>query len=382
MSQREQGRERLFALDALRGVASLSVVVFHWRHFFYTGTEISPVFDVARLPFAAGLRLFYDYGFLAVDLFFGISGFVFFWLYGAQVASGHLTLRVFAIRRVSRLFPLHLATLAFVALGQQVMHRVSGSYFVYAWNDVRHFALNLFMVSSWGFEQDMSFNGPAWSVSVEVFLYGVFFLWARRLPRRAWLMLAGAALGRAMFHGYFPLGRGLWSFFIGAVIAEWFGALDAEEHQGTVVHWMPWVTALLWGATILWAYGGLAERIVPLFASVAPSAGGLADRLVNNWPRAILLPATIVSTLLLDRRYGARLRHLSILGEISYSSYLLHFPLQLLLMLTFRRFAGATTLYSPAALLGFLVLLFALSVFSYRAFERPVQDWMRRRFLA
>ena len=72
-------------------------------------------------------------------------------------------------------------------------------------------------------------------------------------------------------------------------------------------------------------------------------------------------------------------RRLAPLGHISYSSYLLHFPLQLL-------FSGVTLalsvprgfFYTPASLLLFFIVLLPLSLCSYHYFERPCQTLFRR----
>ena len=45
-----------------------------------------------------------------------------------------------------------------------------------ATHDFYHFVLQFFFISSWGFEDGPSFNGPIWSVSIEIFIYGIFFL--------------------------------------------------------------------------------------------------------------------------------------------------------------------------------------------------------------
>jgi peptidoglycan/LPS O-acetylase OafA/YrhL len=141
-------------------------------------------FAMERLPLFEVLFPFYTDGWLAVDLFFSLSGFVFYWLYARAVAEQAITLRNFAVLRFSRLYPLHFATLLAIAAGQLWFMRSTGSYFVYPENDAEHFLLNLFFVSSWGFERGYSFNGPVWSVSVEMLLYLVFFAYCRQLPVR------------------------------------------------------------------------------------------------------------------------------------------------------------------------------------------------------
>ncbi len=176
--------ERLYLLDLLRGLAALAVVFWHWRHFFSIGTEPAAL-QMDRMPFFSLFSPLYKVGGLGVEMFFSLSGFIFYWLYARRVANGQISGREFFILRFSRLYPLHLATLIAVALGQVAYSRMTNTPFVYAFNDAYHLGLNLLFAFSWGMEKGYSFNGPAWSVSVEVALYGLFFLLSRYLPARA-----------------------------------------------------------------------------------------------------------------------------------------------------------------------------------------------------
>ena len=65
------------SLDALRGLAALSVVFWHWKHFFFVGPRLRPDFIAARQPFFEMFEPLYRHGWLAVDLFFTLSGFIF-----------------------------------------------------------------------------------------------------------------------------------------------------------------------------------------------------------------------------------------------------------------------------------------------------------------
>ncbi|MBY0445501.1 MAG: hypothetical protein K2Q15_09875 [Burkholderiales bacterium] len=69
MQQAHLPPKRFYSLDALRGIAALCVVFWHWQHFFFAGTTAGK-FDLERLPFSDGLSLLYTKGWLAVDLFF------------------------------------------------------------------------------------------------------------------------------------------------------------------------------------------------------------------------------------------------------------------------------------------------------------------------
>lgn len=117
MNRQHKLVERFYSLDVLRGLAALSVVFWHWQHFFFTGTNIG-TFDVARFPFYEWVSVLYTKGLLAVDLFFSLSGFIFYWLYSERVSEGQVSPGNFAFLRFSRHYPLHFATLLVVAVVQ------------------------------------------------------------------------------------------------------------------------------------------------------------------------------------------------------------------------------------------------------------------------
>lgn len=166
---------RNYSLDVLRGLAALSVVLWHWQHFFYVAGR--PVnFRTENQPFFEYLSLFYLHGSLAVELFFSISGFVFFWLYAIPIQEKKEKLASFFIKRFSRLYPLYILTFIVVAFLQIIYFKVNNYYFVYQLNDWYHAALNILMIPAWGFEQGYSFNGPVWSVSIEILMYSMFFM--------------------------------------------------------------------------------------------------------------------------------------------------------------------------------------------------------------
>ena len=112
-------------------------------------------------------------------MFWGVSGFIFFWKYGCPIANKIVSGSRFFVLRFSRLYPLHLATLLLVALLQAIYFHYNHYYFVNPTNDSAHFVLQLFLASNWGSERVYSFNGPVWSISVEVLAYAFFFVAVR-----------------------------------------------------------------------------------------------------------------------------------------------------------------------------------------------------------
>ena len=77
---------RLRSLDGLRGLAALGIVIWHW-FFLIPKDGAEKVWTVLREPFFPILRPVYVQGWAGVDLFFGLSGFVFFWLYGEAIRN-------------------------------------------------------------------------------------------------------------------------------------------------------------------------------------------------------------------------------------------------------------------------------------------------------
>ncbi len=383
--------ERFYSLDVLRGIAALSVVFWHWQNFFFLGTKPVPS-PVWRLPLAEwGLFVLYSKGWLAVDLFFSISGFIFFWLYSRRVAEGTISPGRFALLRFSRLYPLHFATLLIVAIGQLWLMSAGGSYFVFQNNDSKHFLLNLFFASSWGMERGYSFNGPSWSVSVEVLLYALFFICCRLLPVRAIVLALISAAGFFVVQKYYsPIGRGIGSFFLGGCVFLAYQAIIASRCAATLTKWACNLMIVAWVATIVLVLfpnevtlSVLSLRSVPLLWRFDASFQWCIQAVPGAWPAMVLFPLTILSLALIETRRGPFGKQVSFLGDISYSFLLLQFPLQLLLSVMVARFAANSSVYSYSAyytpwfMCLFFAVLLVVSLVTFRYFEVPVQRFLR-----
>lgn len=348
---------RLHSLDALRGIAALTVVFWHWSHFFYVGTE--PGLHVeSRFPLDAIFHPLYAKGWLAVDLFFLLSGFIFFWLYAAPIREKRVSPSTFAALRFSRLYPLHLVTLLAVAAAQAGFRRFTGSDFVYGWNDFRHFGLNLAFASSWGFERGYSFNAPAWSVSIEVLLYALFFVLCRLTSCGFVVLGALSAFGHLAIERVNPaLGSGFGSFFLGGFVQLLHDRLVRAGRAGSAARPLVALTV------VAWAVAGVAlHRHWNLF-----------------WISTLgVFPVTVLTLATLESAGAGPGPRLGSLGDVSYSSYLLHFPLQLAVVgLTTWLGVSRDVFYSPLALVAFFAVLLVLSRASFRFLEMPPQRWLR-----
>jgi peptidoglycan/LPS O-acetylase OafA/YrhL len=169
---------KLLGLEGLRFLATLAVLIWHYQHFAFISDKPVDLIK-SELPYYAGLFPFYEAGRYGVWVFWCISGFIFFWKYRDAISDRSISGWTFFVFRLSRLYPLHFMTLMLVALLQPIYFTLNGYFFVYPNNDIPHFAAQLFMASDWLPLFGNSFNGPIWSVSVEVLVYAVFFLTLR-----------------------------------------------------------------------------------------------------------------------------------------------------------------------------------------------------------
>ncbi len=150
---------RYFWVDALRGIAALCIVVFHYHHFYLEdafGRDAIP--PITEFPYASVVwPLYSSFAANAVEMFWLISGFVFAHVYLHRPTSAWQ----FSVARFARLYPLHFATLLYVAILQLVSLNLVGHWQIYANNDTKHFILQLFMSSNWNTWSANSINNSA-----------------------------------------------------------------------------------------------------------------------------------------------------------------------------------------------------------------------------
>jgi peptidoglycan/LPS O-acetylase OafA/YrhL len=374
-----------YSLDALRGVAALAVVFWHWQHFSYQGTQVTQ-FNQERAPLYGIFKPLYTDGWRAVELFFCLSGFIFFWLYSERISRGESSLREFAVLRLSRLYPLHLLTLLLVAAGQHFMLWRYGSFFVYPYNDLYHFGLQAAFASNWGLERGDSFNGPIWSVSVEILLYAAFFVVCVFNLRQWWhlgIFICGGYLVMRLANP--DVGRGLFAFFIGGLSFQSFSYIWRRCPSRIALQCLGAFTSLMWIFIPLNNHHSIIYRVYRHFLwneglnVYGRDLAGFVLLKVSHFSfETVLFPLTIVTLALWEARRGTLCKRLGVLGHLSYSSYLLHFPLQLMFAAVAFAFAAQRTLFcAPRTLLLFFVILIPLSLCSYHFLERPCQSLLR-----
>ncbi len=345
--------QRLLGLELLRFLCAFAVLVWHYQHFGFDGDTLALV--RSEQPFYRWLKPLYEHGYLGVQVFWCISGFIFFWKYARAIAERRVGGRRFFVLRFSRLYPLHLATLVLVLVLQPLYLRLHGHYFVYQHNDAAHLLGQLLLASNWLDADDWSFNGPVWSISVEVLVYAVFFVTLRWLGPswRIAVAVTLACVAGLVMHLAWPVLACAGFFYAGGLAALLLAQRPARERR---------LGALALGAAVLVL---AVRRFAPDLATLVLLLAGLPLLL------CALAPAL--------RRVPERLAQaIETAGNLTYASYLLHFPLQLLAVLAFGAAHRPVPVHSGVFFAGFLGLVFLLAGAVHRWFEMPMQALIRR----
>lgn len=338
-------------IDGLRAVAVLSVIAFH-----------------ANPSLAPG-------GFVGVDIFFVISGFLISSLIVHGLKDGSFSFLEFYGRRVRRLFPaLSIVLLTTLVLGWLALPPVDYAALGKNMLAGAAFAANIETYSEVGY-----FDAPAatkpllhlWSLGVEEQFYFVFptlllLAWRNKamLASLALLGVLSFALNVALVHPYpaftfyLPLTR-FWEFVAGALLAPGIAMLAATDKPHIFALWAPERRNVFAGAGAALIVAGVmitSEEAFPGWWGLPPVLGTFL--LIGAGPQAWINREILAKPILV------------FVGLISYPLYLWHWPLLVIGRTVMADYQNQHTRTTTAAA---IVLTFALSWLTYRFIERPIR---------
>lgn len=348
---------RLRIIDSLTGLrffAAAWVVVLHYSK------HIESIFPVWR-----DLRPFTQVGFLGVDVFFILSGFVISYNYSARFRSDVKwgEYRKFLWLRFARIYPVHLVTLLFL-LCIVIAAEVAGQQLNHSYGAV-DFVRNLFMVHAWENNWDViNWNYPSWSISAEWFAYLLFPLAARAFRSvcsvPATIAAASVSLSLLLIvppvlHVSSPLLQITSQFLAGMFLAHLYQVTRPSGWWD-----MAAVVAVVAGLLIALTLEGRLES--GLF-SVAASVGIISLAHARRGLPTVLAHRRIV-----------------FLGEASYALYMTHGVIDMVVgkLLPMENFAASAVAVRLAIVGVYLLLLAGATVGLHLLVELPARDRLRR----
>lgn len=330
-------RHRFILLDGLRGVAAIAVMLFHF------GNN------------RTGL-IWFKHGYLAVDFFFVLSGFVITHAYEQRLRSS-MTMRAFVAARALRLLPLLAFAVGMTLLFHLVLNRGrsgQGELILAA-------LLNMALLPSLWLADRYPMVLPSWSLAYEMAVNLLYAAALRWLGTRTLVVIVAAAgvlnCATIVHHGtvdglYHDLSLGMArtiaSFGLGVLIARWY---RGTGHRTSPLHAV-WLTGLL-----------MALLMTPML-----DRGNAAFEIVTTMlvmPAIVAIAATV--------RLSARAASIGdLLGRLSYPVYVLHEAAFFLLNILFGKVHRAT----PLGLAPIFTLVAAWLVL--RAYDEPLRARLAR----
>ncbi len=362
----------LQTLTGLRGFIALWVFTAHF--FFMDAYNVIGYTPEITRPF-----LLIRFDVIGVDIFFVLSGFLLYYLYGEFFGSDKATKKdgdKFYLARLARIYPMHIFTLLvmWIIHNSDIPHPTVMGHQDMLFGD--HWLIMLFMnlalIMSWGFLPVPSWNEPAWSISALAFAYLLFPFFSKLMYRlkNIWLMVVLLILapvvqdlgskyvgGWSSSDGVGAIIRVMTDFVSGCITCKIFMMVKDKQ-----INWDNIFTLNLAGLLLSIMY------LVGIFKSY---------ELLN-----IFIPLLIIS-LALSKSYINAIftnRVSMHLGRVSYSSYMLHYPYLLLMKHYFGGYYAELAPAGFAIFLHFLLIsagLILVSTIAYYLIEQPAHKYLR-----
>lgn len=354
-------------LDSLRGLSAIGVVFFwHYQHFIFPNARI-----ITNYPFSSIFPWFYAYGWILVDLFFVLSGFVLCHTYKEKIKNNLINFKQYILNRLSRLYPLTILTTLIVLIIQKIRVEHGLEYFIYPFNDSFHFVTN-FLLLQGIVSKDWSFNGPSWTVSIEMLLYILFFFSTKFIYKNRYVFYIGMIL-LGFFLQIFPdvfvrfsfISRGLIGFFVGCFAYEIYNyTINVNTKKILLTNILKIFCLIITIFTIVQTF------FIPTTSYV------MTTLFVTGFFPAIILLS--LNSKIIHLIFDRKIFHC--LGTLSFSIYMIHFPLQLLIVTINSIYNLHINFESYYFFLSFFAITVLASYFVYNFYEQKIQSRLRLYF--
>ena len=373
LGQPSSGPIRFEALDALRGICALLVVLFH-----------IPIYHALK-----GVGAFANLQF-CVDMFFALSGFVLCHAYGERLKHGKDGVR-FIVMRFARLWPLHIVVLILfigIEVTKIVFTRADGSMALDsqpfgAGHTPWEVVTNILFLQSFNLHPGMSWNGPAWSAAVEFYVSILFAAVVTLFPRRRYEIFLGLCLAAGtLLYTLSPytlfvssdwgMLRAMFGFFAGCLAYD-LRVRSADRLTAPHV-WEACCVALVLAFAVTMP-SGIRQYVFPLLAMIVIyvfsfDQGGISKVLRTStlqklglWSYSIyMIHCLVFQVVKMAVSFIGHKTHLELVGW--------HFDEKLMLMGT------PTQALLPAVILS-IVLVVPVAAISYHWIEKPAMDLAR-----
>ena len=316
-----------------------------------------------------------QHGYLFVDYFFVLSGFVIAHAYAERLKSPRDAGR-FMVRRLGRVWPLHVLILAcFVGLElcRVWFHFDAATPFTRD-RSVEAIWTNLLLIQAWHIHPYLTWNGPSWTLSAEVACYLIFAVLVLIAPKRfRWLGAVLAVIGGLMVVEFarrwmnttydFAVPRAVYGFFLGCLLQGLWTRIPRLKSGAATV--LEVVTVALCCLFIAWAEGPVTVAVTLVFIGVVwvfAGEDGAVSRLLDH-------PALVT------------------LGRWSFAIYMVHmFVLTVMLIIARklhwlpngRRIDFGSVWLNDLFAIAIFALIVGLAVIAHNAVERPAQRLIDR----
>ena len=339
------------SFDILKFICAIIIAcIYHYQNDFPNVT----LFD--NVPFINKLSI---YGYMLVELFFIISGFLFLVSYFNKIKEKDLSIKTFLKKRYIRLIFVGAITTFVMFLLQQSYYMLNGDFWIWGNNDLGNLLLQLIGVQYWLEPGIVSLNNAVWYISVLLLCYIVFFYISKLVVKKKnifiFLLPIVAALIVQKCNLNIPIlnynvTRGIISFGIGVFI----GCLSKNLNNRKFITIFSLVSLFVIGMLYIF----------------------LGDQVVGNLLLLltfIIYPLLILSLISIDNKLEfINTKFTKYLGNLSFGIYLWNLPIQLSTVLLNQIFDFGFNYNSVYFFLIQIVIHILIAVLSYHLFERKM----------